>query len=59
MIAAAGFNCRGCEPWAKPPKQDPLDADPKTWGSIIPSPNFGRYMGENRFKEYQKLIPKI
>ena len=59
MIAVAGFNCRGCELWAKAPKQDPLDADPKTWGSIIPSPDFGRYMGENRFKEYRKLIPKI
>jgi hypothetical protein len=59
MIAAAGFNCRGCELWAKASKHDPLDADPKTWGSIIPSPDFGRYMGENRFKEYRKLIATI
>ncbi len=58
-IAAAGFNCRGCELWAKASKQDPQVSDPKTWGNIIPSPDFGRYMGENRFKEYHKLIATI
>ena len=59
MIAAAGFNCRGCELWAKASEQEPYDADPKTWGSIIPSPDFGRYMGENQFKEYRKVIATI
>jgi hypothetical protein len=59
MIAAAGFNCRGCELWAKPSEENPFDSDPKSWSSIIPSPDFGKYMGENRFKEYRKVIPKI
>ncbi len=58
-VAAAGFNCRGCELWAKASKQDPLDSDPKTWGNIIPSPDFGRYMRENRFKEYRKVTATI
>jgi len=59
MVAAAGFNWRGCELWAKASKQDPMDSDPKTWGNIIPSPDFGRYMGGNRFKEYRKVIAAI
>jgi hypothetical protein len=59
MIAAAGFNCRGCELWAKPSDENQIDSDPKSWSSIIPSPDFGKYMGENRFKEYRKVIPKI
>ena len=59
MIAAAGFNCRGCELWAKPSEENPFDSDPKNWSSIIPSPDFGKYMGENWFKEYRKVIPTI
>ncbi len=42
MFAAAGFNCRGSELWAKPSEENPFDSDPKivaasshdlTWGS--------------------------
>ena len=58
-MAAAGFNCRGCELWAKENTALPASADPKTWRSIIKSPDFGQYLGENRFKEYRKLIPRI
>jgi hypothetical protein len=59
MIAAAGFNCRGCELWATRNEISECFSDPKTWMTINESPNFGRYMGENRFKEYRKLIAKI
>jgi len=59
MVATAGFNCRGCELWAKASKQEPLDADTKTWGNIILSPDFGRYMEENRLKEYWKVTATI
>jgi len=58
IIAAAGFNCRGCELWAKDNKETPT-ADPKTWSTIMRSPDFGQYLGENRVKEFQKLIPCI
>ena len=51
IIAAAGFNCRGCELWAKDNKE--------TWPTIMRSPDFGQYLGENRFKEFWKLIPCI
>jgi hypothetical protein len=52
------FNCRGCELWAKDNKETPT-ADPKTWPTIMRSPDFGQYLGENRVKEFQKLIPCI
>jgi hypothetical protein len=57
IIAAAGFNCRGCELWAKDNKETPT-ADPKTWPTIMRSPDFGQYLGKNRFKEFRKLIRK-
>jgi len=57
-IAAAGFNCRGCELWVKDNKETPA-ADPKTWPTIMRSPDFGQCLGENRFKEFWKLIPCI
>ena len=59
IIAAAGFNCRGCELWAVDNPELAVTLDVKTWRSIIQSPNFGKYMGENRFKEYRKMIPAI
>ena len=34
-------------------------SDPKSWMRINESPDFGKYMGESRFKEYRKLIAKI
>ena len=34
-------------------------ADPKTWQSILTGPNFGKFMGENQFKEYRKMIAMI
>jgi len=57
-IAAAGFNCRGAELWSKDNIETP-GADPKTWPTIMRSPNFGQYLGENRYKEFRKLIPRI
>ena len=59
IIAAAGYNCRGCELWASDDPDIPVCEDVKSWRSIIQSPNFGKFMGENRFKEYHKLIPSI
>jgi hypothetical protein len=58
MVAAPGFNCRGSELWAKDNTGTP-GADPKTWQTIMISPNFGQYLGESRFKEFQKLIPRL
>jgi hypothetical protein len=56
-MAAVG---RGCELLAKENNELPPSANPKTWQSIIKSPNFGRYLVErNRFKEYRKLIAQI
>jgi hypothetical protein len=56
-VAAAGFNCKGCELWAK---ENTTSDDPKTLQSIIKSPEFGQYyLGENRVKEYRKLISRI
>ena len=59
MIAAAGFNCRGCELWSASNRVNESISDLKTWVMINESPDFGKYMGENRFKEYRKLISKI
>ena len=58
MIAAAGFNCRGCELWTTRNQISECFSDPKTWMTINESPNFGKYMGENWFKEYRKLVAK-
>jgi hypothetical protein len=41
--------------WAKENNELPPSADPKTWQSIIKTPDFGNYLGENRFWDYQKL----
>jgi len=59
LIAAAGYDWRGCELWASDDPDIPVCEDVKSWRSIIQSPNFGKFMGENRFKEYRKLIPSI
>jgi hypothetical protein len=59
MIAAAGFNCRGCELWSASNRSEENISDPNTWVTINESADFGKYMGENRFKEYRKLIAKI
>ena len=59
IIAAAGYNCRGCELWAADDPKIIVCKDVKSWRSIIQSPNFGKFMGENRFKEYHKLIASI
>ncbi len=59
IIAAAGYNCRGCELWASDDPDISVCKDVKSWRSIIQSPIFGKFMGENRFKEYRKLIPSI
>jgi hypothetical protein len=39
-IAAAGFNCRSCELWAKENTELPASMDPKTWKSIMKGPDF-------------------
>jgi hypothetical protein len=49
IIAAAGYNCRGCELLAADNPDIPVGENVKRWRSIIQSPNFGKYMGENRF----------
>jgi hypothetical protein len=59
MIAAAGFNCRGSELWKTTNLENETLQDPKTWVTINESPDFGKFMGENRFKEYRKLVAKI
>jgi hypothetical protein len=59
MVAAAGFNCRGCELWNTTSMNNETISDTKTWVTINESPDFGKYMSENRFKEYRKLIAKI
>jgi hypothetical protein len=59
IIAAAGFNCRGCELWRADDAKVPVCEDIKSWHSIIQSPDFGKFMEENQFKEYHKLIPSI
>jgi len=59
MIAAAGYDCRGCKLWATDSQDVPVMADPKTWQSILTGPNFGKFMGENQFKEYRKMIAMI
>jgi hypothetical protein len=58
-IAAAGFNCRGCELWKKDNQDAAATADPRTWQTIVKSPDFSVYISENRFKEYRKVIAKI
>jgi hypothetical protein len=59
MIAAAGYNCRSCELWSKDNEDVGETANPKTWVSVLKSPDFGKFMGESRFKEFCKVIPKI
>ena len=61
MIAAAGYNCRGIDLWQKEPSADCQFSsfDTTTWPSIIPAPNFERYMSSNRFKQWRKFIPYI
>jgi hypothetical protein len=58
-IAAAGFNCRRCELWAKDNNEVPAIADLKTWQTIMKIPDFGQYLGENRLKEYCKSIARV
>jgi hypothetical protein len=55
IVASAGFNCRGCELWAKENNELPASADPKTWWSIIKSPDFGQYLGGKQVQG----VPKI
>jgi hypothetical protein len=45
MIAAAGFNCRGCELWGTSHRLNESFSDPKTWVTTNDSPDFGKYMG--------------
>jgi hypothetical protein len=59
IIATAGYNCRGCELWAADDPDIPVCQDINSWCSIIQLLTFGKYMGENRFKEYHKLNPSI
>jgi hypothetical protein len=54
-IAAAEVHCRGCKLWAKENNELPPSANPKTWQSIIKSLDFGKYLGDSRFKEYRKI----
>jgi Transposase IS4 len=58
-IGAAGFNCRGCELWTATSLENETLSDPRTWVTINENPDFGKFMGENRFKEYRKLVAKI
>jgi hypothetical protein len=34
MIAAAGYNCKGCELWSKDNEDVGVTANPKTWVSV-------------------------
>ena len=45
LITAVGYNCKGCELW----KQEEGDSE-QTWKSIVLLPDFGKYMGCNRYK---------
>jgi hypothetical protein len=58
LIAAAGYNCKGVELWRKA-SGDAFSGDVSEWPSIIPPPNFDRFMSSNRFKQWQKFIPII
>jgi hypothetical protein len=44
--STAGYNCRGCELWARENQDVPVTADPKTWQSILKGPDFGKFMGK-------------
>ncbi len=59
MIAAAGYNVKGIELWNKEPNAgcEAVSSDIASWPSIIPAPNFERYMSSNRFKQWRKYIP--
>ena len=58
FIAAAGYNCKGVELWRKE-SGDAFSGDASEWPSVIPPPNFDRYMSANRFKQWRKFIPLI
>jgi Transposase IS4 len=59
IIGAAGFNCRGCELWTTTNLENESLSDPRTWVTINENPDFGKFMGEHRFKDYRKLVAKI
>jgi hypothetical protein len=56
IIAAAGFNCRGCKLWAKDNKETPT-ADPKTCPTIMRSPDFGQYLGGKQVQAVPEMDP--
>jgi hypothetical protein len=58
LIAAAGYNCKGVELWQKE-SGDAFSGDVSEWPSVIPPPNFDRFMSANRFKQWRKFIPSI
>jgi hypothetical protein len=51
LIAAAGYNCKGVELWRKA-SGDAFSGDVSEWPSVIPPPNFDRYMSANHFKQW-------
>jgi hypothetical protein len=54
MIAAAGYNYRGCELWSKDNEDVGVTANPKTWVSVLKSPDFGKFMGECQLRNSAK-----
>jgi hypothetical protein len=59
MLAAAGFNCRGCELWTSRNQNSECFLVSKPRVTINACPDFGKFMGENRFKEDRKLLATI
>ncbi len=58
LTAAAGYNCKGIELQRKE-SGDAFSGDVSEWSSVIPPPNFDRFMSANRFKQWRKLISLI
>jgi hypothetical protein len=51
LIAAAGYNCKGVEICRKA-SHDAFSGDVSEWPSVIPPPNFDRFISSNRFKQW-------